>query len=504
MTSQINDYQKYSDSTVNETKRVSPIKELIKRFSHFFSTSLLIKLLGLITFPILTRILTQEQYGVMGLVSVTMFLMVAIAKAGLSEGITRFYKVYSHTPEQRTVFTSTLAVRGFILSMLITILYLSFFPSVYEFLKIDKKYLSCFMIMAIHLFLFPLNAIISNILKVTGRTLLLNAISLVGRIVAISLSLFLILYVIRNLYGYFVGMVIGVILITIFLLYWFFTHYSIRLNKVSSELTWRLIKFGAPLLFYELSFLLLTYIDRYMLIIYHGEAVLGIYSVGYNLAMYIADVIHYSLLYSIVPIYVDIYESQGKQKTEEFLRKCMHYLLIAIIPICVGYFAVSRNLLIILASKKYLIASTFSPIILLGSLFLLLNNILNAGLYLRKKSIKMLLIMLSAACINIVMNLFLLPRYGIMGATIATLVSCMSTTVLTLCLSLKYIVVKIDFLNVIYHLFLSGVMFLILSQIHISPVWLELIVKVLTGVLIIVAGVLLREKEIIRKVREIY
>ncbi|MDH5769299.1 MAG: oligosaccharide flippase family protein, partial [Nitrospirota bacterium] len=405
--------------------------------------------MGLITFPILTRILTKEQYGILGLVTTTMLISVAVAKAGLSEGIIRFYKEYSKIPEHLTVFSSTVLVRGVVLAFLTVLLYVALFPVINQFLHIDKKYIICFTIMGIYLFIRPLNIIVYNFLRVNDRTIFLNIIGLFEKIISIGLSLFLLLYVIHELYGFFIGVIIAEFAASIVLFYWFFTNYKITLEKTSRNLTVTLIKFGLPLLFSELSFLLLSYADRYLIVAYYGEATLGLYSVGYNLAMYVANIIMFALSYTIVPIYVEIYGKEGRKKTEEFLQRCMYYLLIAVIPICFGYLAVSKDLFITLASEKYAAAATFSPLILIGSLFLGLNSIFNAGLYLKKKTMTMLFIMVLAVIVNITMNLILLPKYGVMGAAVSALVTCIIGSILSISLSYRYIVVRVDIKTVL-------------------------------------------------------
>mgnify|MGYP001559011423 FL=1 len=384
---------------------MSVLRKFFIHYSHFLSGSVLSMLLGLISFPILTRLLTTEEYGIVGLVSITMFFVVAIAKGGLADGITRFYKEYSETTDKLTIFSSTIVIRGFILSLITVLFYVTIFPLINNYLSIKDEYIIYFMIMAIYLFIRPLNIIVFGILRVTGKTIFLNIIGLIGRIISIGLSLLLLIYVIGQFYGYFIGLVLAELIISMILFYWFFAKYKIDFNKVSGRLAMDLMKFGTPLLITELSYLLLSYVDRYMIVAYYGENTLGLYSAGYNLASYISDIIMFSLSYAVIPIYVGIYEKEGKEKTEEFLKRCLHYLLIAIIPVFFGYLAISNDLLITLASKKYAAAAVFSPIILLGSLFFGMNNIFNAGLYLKKKSMTILIIMLSAVIINIFLKM---------------------------------------------------------------------------------------------------
>ncbi len=480
---------------------MSTFKKFITHYSQFLGAGVISQMLGFVTFPILTRLLTKEQYGMMGLVTTTMLMAVAVAKSGLSDGIIRLYKEYDSTPEQRDLFSSTVIVRGLILALFTTILYIIIFPYLRRYLKIGEVYSICFMVMAAYLFIRPLNIIVLNILRIRGKTLFINVTGIFGRILSIGLSLSLLVYIAHDLYGYFLGIIAAELTVSLILFYWFFKNYRIGLKHVSGDLAVKLIKFGAPLLLTELSFLLLTYADRYMILVYRGEDTLGLYSVGYNLAMYISDLITFSLSYSIIPLYVGIYSREGKAKTEEFLTKTLHYLLIGLIPLCIGYYAISDDLFVTLASQKYSGAATFSPMILIGSLLLGLNAILNAGLYLKKKSIAIFCIMLAALIINIVLNRILIPRFGAQGAAIATLIACMSSTVLTVILSYRHIVITVEMKAVLYYLCLSALMMFIIRQIQTPIVWFNLAGKIVVGVLIIAAGVLLKEEEILNKVK---
>jgi O-antigen/teichoic acid export membrane protein len=483
---------------------MSQINKLFVQFSHFFTGGVLGLLFGLITFPILTRVLTREQYGIMGLVSTTMLVGVAIAKGGLSDGVIRFYKEYSKIPEKIPLFCSTVLVRGFILSALTALIYLLVFPILNRYLKVNDKDIFCFMIMAIYLFIRPLNIIITYFLRVNDKTLLINALGLGEKMMSVGFSLFLLVYVFHELYGFFVGVILAEFIGSVILFRWFFKRYKMIPKRTSKEMNLKLLKFGFPLLLSELSFLFLSNADKYIIIAFCGEAVLGLYLVGYTLASYVGNIVMFSLSYAITPIYVEIYEKEGKEKTEEFLRKSLHYLMIAIIPMCVGYFAVSKELFVTLASEKYSAAATFSPIILVGSFFLAITSILNAGLYLQKKTMIIFLIILTATVLNISLNLILLPRTGVMGAAIVSLITCLSVAILTAFASFRYINLKIEIGHVLYYLMLSLLMYYVVSQIDTSKIWMNLGLKVITGIIIVGIGIMFREKEVLRRAKETF
>jgi len=458
-------------------------------------------LLGLITFPILTRLLTPEEYGILGLVSTTIAITVALGKGGLSDGIIRFYREYTNTPERLTLFTSTVLIRGTALSAGVVVAYVLILPHISDYLGINTKYLSCFMVMALYLFVRPLNIIVLNYLRTLGKTLLFNAINLTTKVLSIILSLGLLIYIIRDLYGFFLGLALAEIVATIILLRWLFSNYRFKFSSVSGDLALNLLKFGIPLLLTELSYLLLSYVDRYMIVAYSGEKILGLYTVGYNLPSYANELIMFSLSYAVVPIYTELYQKEGKEKTEEFLSRVLNYYLMAVIPLCVGYYAVAHDLLVTLASNKYIEAAAFSPIIFIGLVILGMNSILCAGLYLQKKSLQILAVMITAVIVNIVMNMILLPNYGAMGASVARLIACTVSAIYAAYLSFRYIRIKIDINTLLYYLAASFVMYLLLIPIQISHEWLNLAMKTIVGGIIIAVAILMREKELREQVK---
>jgi len=323
----------------------------------------------------------------------------------------------------------------------------------------------------------------------------MNVVGLVEKICSVGFSLFLLLYVFKVFYGYFVGLVVAEVVVSAVLFCWFFKHFRVKPIKVSKELNLKLIKFGAPLLLTELSFLLMSYADRYLIVAYLGEEALGLYSVGYNLAMYIGNIITFSLSYAIVPIYVEIYGAEGREKTEAFLKKSLQYLLMVIIPMWFGYVAISKDLFITLASEKYAMAARFSPLVLLAYMFLAVNTIFNAGLYLKKKTFIFFVISFSSIVLNLSMNLILLRRFGIISAAVTAATSCMVSTILVIWISRRFIAVRIDLKTFFYYLGVSVLMYLVVIQVETPWAWVNLALKFIIGTLIVMAGGVYKEYE---------
>jgi len=475
---------------------VSSIRKLVLHFSHFFGGSAVILLLGFVTFPILTRLLTREEYGILGLVTNTVAIAVALAKGGLSDGIIRFYHDYAATPERMTLFTSTVLTRGVLLAAAVVAMYLLALPHINVFVGINPHYLDCFLVMGLYLFVRPLNIIVLNYLRALGKIFLFNVVNVATKTLGVALAFALLLWLVGELYGYLLGLALAEIGAAIFLYRWLLAGHHFSIRRVSRPLTLNLLKFGVPLLLTELAYLLLSYADRYMIVAYHGEAMVGLYSVGYNLPSYLNELIMFSLSYAVVPIYTGLYTREGKEATERFLSRSFRYYLIGVIPLCLGYWAVARDLLVVLASPKYADAARFSPLILVGLVFLGMNSLLYAGLYLEKKSLHILGIMFAAVTVNILLNFVLLPSYGVMGASIATLIACMVSTLLMGFWGFRYVRVVIPVATIIYYLAASVLMYVLLIQIDTASGWLNLLGKIPVGAAVVAIAVLCREAEI--------
>jgi O-antigen/teichoic acid export membrane protein len=102
------------------------------------------------------------------------------------------------------------------------------------------------------------------------------------------------------------------------------------------------------------------------------------------------------------------------------------------------------------------------------------------------------------------LNFILLKRLELMGASISILVSCIFMAILTLIISNRYITVRVEMGTILYHIGVSFIMFLVLTQINTGVLWMNLILKIATGVVLVGLGILFKENEIRENVKKIY
>jgi O-antigen/teichoic acid export membrane protein len=289
------------------------------------------------------------------------------------------------------------------------------------------------------------------------------------------------------------------IMLLSFLVYKLIDRQKINLRGFSGGIFNESIKFGLPLVWAELGHLLLNYADRYMIQLYLGSVSLGLYTAGYNLATHVTEVIISPVAYAHTPIYMNILVNRGEKETKEFLTKVFTYFLLVMIPLVFGFMAIGKDLISVLASRKYEEVYTILGYVVVGQSIYACSLILNDGLLIRKKTYILRNVIIIACFVNVGINIILIPRYGILGAAQATLISNIFHTIVVTYYAFKEFRFRIEFSRIGLYLALSGLMYITIKNIRLGSDLLSLIGKIGVGITVYSFLVLLFDKEIKRK-----
>lgn len=192
-------------------------------------------------------------------------------------------------------------------------------------------------------------------------------------------------------------------------------------KRVDRSLLIKIIDEGKFLWVTYISFLVYTQVDRLMIKYYMGESDVGIYTIGVQLSTILAILLG-PIQNSLFPKMMDLYRKNYKEYYQFYLFSntlvTQFYLIITIISI-----------MVVKLSFKYVYAQEYSPAIgvytiLAVSIFLKANGSLQTGhMTLKNITEKSFYKTLISLILNIILNIFLIPRLGIDGAAIATLVT---------------------------------------------------------------------------------
>jgi O-antigen/teichoic acid export membrane protein len=475
---------------------MSDIKTLVKQSSHYFVGQAAILAAGFLSFPILTRIFSVSDYGLMSLVTTTLFIAVAVVKFGIPNSIVRFYAESKAADKLRPFFaTLFLGVSAFaVLAGVSFILVIQVCKGLFH----DANLADLLSITALLIVMGCLSDVLMSFLRAEQRTKLYNAFAIFRRYATLVAGIAFALYFVKGVKGYFLGQLLAATVILIVLLLVFKDRLSLRKEYVSREMFTSSLKFGFPLVWAEFGHLLLNYVDRYLIQFYLGATALGMYTAGYNLATHITEVLISPLNYAMTPIYMSILVKKGEKETKDFFTKIFTYFLMVLLPVIFGSIAVGRDLILILASKKYLESYTILSYVLVGQSVYACTIILNNGLFIKNKTYIYNNIMILTFIINVILNMVLIPYSGITGAAQATLLSYIFFAVIITFYSFKEFSFRIDFHRIFLYTVSSLLMFFAVKATFLGSSLLNILVQVVVGIVIYITAVVLFDGEIRR------
>ena len=186
------------------------------------------------------------------------------------------------------------------------------------------------------------------------------------------------------------------------------------------------IPFGLTNFFYTIYFS----IDIVMLSYLTGDYVTGIYKSAYNIINVFATffVVYQSVIFPVMSKFFK--ESQNLLKTSYALS--VKYLLMIILPIIIGVFLYAGQIVDLIYSNQYSLASTPVQILIWTVCFLFINGAASILLNAIDKEKTVTKIYIIAAIFNVCLNLIMIPKFSYNGASIATVLSEILITILTL------------------------------------------------------------------------
>lgn len=409
--------------------------------SSYLLTQIASRLMGLVSFPIITRLLSVQEYGLLALANTTLLFLYALGKCGVPNAL------ITRNAEQRSSMSGKLFWDAITAVSSTTLLVCSIFYL--TVLTVDL-----FLVIPRFFYILPLIAFFRNLLAVQQAWLraiekisLHNIVSLlfeIGSTIVILLALFYAGPTLITFFGakiFFECAVVAILLVVSFV--------SVQNQIVMLDLRSikSLVSFGFPLVWLEVSMIIMTFGDRYQIGLMVDAKAVGLYSAAYNLAQYVQQMISQPLILAVYPLYNKLFAEKGADVTSDFLAKVLNYYFVVTIPLFIFISYHSHTILSVLASEKYGAAAAIVPVILVGNMLNGCMPIISAGLYVRKKTKIIGKATLICAAINLCLNWLFIKLWGYAGAAISTLLTFIILFIFIKLKSDQVLKININFLN---------------------------------------------------------
>ncbi len=253
-------------------------------------------------------------------------------------------------------------------------------------------------------------------LQILRRSGLFSAIQAVKLVFEVGLNFVLIGHFGLGVRGFLLSMLAGEALTSVFLCGWMFTALGARID-------WRalrpLLSYAAPLVPVGLCQLLIHQVDRRLILALGTQSMAGIYGHGYKIGFVVTSLILGPFLQIWRPW---IFAVEDPANRARLVARVTTYAVLAIAVTSLGVIAFGRQAAILLAARPaFWEAYRVIPVVVVGYLFWALYYLSELPLLIAKRTLRLFWINALAVAFNVALNLWAIPRFGIVGAAAATL-----------------------------------------------------------------------------------
>jgi O-antigen/teichoic acid export membrane protein len=468
---------------------VSELRQLVNHASHYLAGRAGLMMLGFVSFPVLTRILPVAQYGELSLLLKLALLWTVLSKCGLQNAALRFFPEQSKlSVESKRACASTLIVSSVLVAA--TMAALGFSLVRWRIINPGREIGALLPLVVALICVRSIQPIFSGLLRAEKRTWLFNMCEISGKSLGILLSVGALSLIAVNLHYYLAGLVIAEGSVVIAVAIWFRNAGLLSFRSVRPRFAGEVLLFSAPLIAYELTSVVLDSGDRILISHYLGLTQVGLYSAAYSIATYAEEALMTPVNMALLPAYMKVWVENGAEATSKFLSQALDLFLMACGMIALLVYVTSDDLISILASKKFAAAHSLLPILVCGLLVYALHIFFNAPLLIYKRSIVLTCVTAISCVVNLAINVVLLPRIGIMGAAVATLISYAIFVVVLAIVSRRYMLVHIPINTFISVVALVAVIQAVMRVGDFPAPWINLLLKVPVASSLYIAGLL--------------
>jgi len=449
-----------------------------RQVGYVIGANIAIILLSLVQFAILTKGLGTTLYGTWSLINVTVSLIVPFAMVSFGMSIVRFLAAEKDKGRIREDFLSACSIvfiSGMVFSVVLFFLSDFLAASIFK----DPGSSTYIRLASVLILLNSLHTLPLAFFRMRRRIGLYTILNLSYQAFQVGLIVLFILLGYK-LTGAITALIISGILfnvVTLLIVLRQIGFHKPTFSNMKSYLRW-----GVPLTPNAAILWIIHVSDRYMVSYFLGVAAAGIYSAAYVIGNYASFALA-PLGAVLYPTISKSYDEGNLSKTRNYLSYSVKYLMMIAIPSAFGLSILAKPLLQRLSTADFVAGSTVVPFVAFGAVLYCFFQVCVYIIHLVGKTRITVGLLSVAAVLNVVFNLLLIPRIGILGAAVATLVAYGVLGMLTLVVTRRYLKFDLNLPFIAKSILSSGIMALCIWLINPQTLWTVLLSIVLGGVI---------------------
>lgn len=389
---------------------------IFKHILHYAPSSLIPAIVSFAIIYIFTRLLSPTDYGIYALVFNIAFLCQSVLGRWLRIGATRFYD-RAEMDGQLPNLAKTLYF-GYALG---AALFAGVYCAILQWTPVSGHLLPALWLALPFILLRALVTVNLGIHRGAGRINRYNLLECGQTLTGLLFSVAFVVGFGMKEEGIILGLAAGSLLAAL-------ADIRLVVRAFASKLDWTILKrialFGFPLTVSMFLNLVMASSDRLLVEYFLGSAAVGIYSASYGIMSQPMNLIFLAVSMPGMPLAVRALERQGREAGEAQMQRNGEAVFALAIPACIGLIVVSDHLSVLVGGAfRNDVAAIMPWIAVAGLLAGLQVHYFDHAFVLGKRPSLLVKSIGIAAAANVLLNILLLPRFGLMGAVYATMIS---------------------------------------------------------------------------------
>ena len=363
--------------------------------------------------PLYTAILSAEDYGTFDLFVTYATLLLPLINWQLDQGLFRFMLDYRGNKDEQKKLFSTLLLSSTVQNIIYVVLFICIEP----LLKIENAYF-----LLLYVVLQVYNALFLQFVRGLGYSIKYTIASFISASATTVLNVIALVLLRMGLQGLFVSTLTAQLLTLVYLVIssrsW--EYFSLKNARIGTFK--RVGTYSIPLIPNNLAWWVVNASDRTIISHFLGTAANGIYSVANkfpNVFINFYNILNLSWTETVSLHYND-------EDRDEFLTDTMTSLVKLFVAACLGIVACMPFVFPIMVNAKYSAAYNQILILMYAMLFRVLVGLYSCVYVAQKNAKKIAYTSISAAIINITVDLLLINKIQVFAASLSTLIAFLS------------------------------------------------------------------------------
>jgi len=397
--------------------------------------------------PLYLRCLTPAEYGVLEILSrLSENIAALLMLNGFKQALFSFYQQANGNIQRQQIVATAyfllicfLLFGVFLLNIFLEPMSQLLFSNIQQ---IDSSYnlllLAIFIIFLEPFTLFPLTLLQARLQSGTYASILICQF-----LIRVTLCIFLVRVMQWGVVGILVSMALTNFLFGIFCTIYEFSN---GLRSFSSSQLIGMLAFALPLVPGSFCFFILHHGDRFLLLQYRSLEEIGVYSLGYKLAMLIRT-------FSLEPLYMvwssHLYTEIHNPDASQFFGRQFNRIISVYFLAGLSMTLFAPDIIYFLAGSAYLDAALYIGPLAIAYGFQSMATLMDSAFYITRSTYLKLPVTLLSTAIILLLYWLLIPIYGVPGAVAATLGGFFILFVVTYIITQRLFPVKYDWFRIV-------------------------------------------------------